>query len=110
MKTIIGDSQNPNELVTRESLLKANSSIIEQIQTRLSAKRFRVQEGDNLKLGYMRVFIQAIQVQNAILKDLELEDIKERLEALENIKTENLAEEQVYNSDFENQEIYAKNN
>ncbi|WP_292379178.1 hypothetical protein [Methanosarcina sp. UBA289] len=36
-----------------------------------------------MKLGYMRVLLQAFQVQNAILKDSELEDLKQRLEVLE---------------------------
>lgn len=99
---------NQKELLTRESLLKANSDLIEQIQIRLSGKRFRVQEGDNVKLGYMRVFIQALQVQNTILKDLELENLKERLEALEAMQSGNLAEEQIYNSDFEELEGFSE--
>lgn len=70
-------------LMSRESLLRANSELIEQLQERLKAKRFRPQEGDGLKLAYIRVFIQALQVQNSILKDSELDEIKKRLEVLE---------------------------
>ncbi|GEM_PF-849022 len=83
MKSAIISRISPTELSTRESLLKANSDLIVQLQGRLKAKRFRPQEGDNLKLGYMRVLLQAFQVQNAILKDSELEDLKQRLEVLE---------------------------
>lgn len=101
MKSDDLDLNKPIKNGTREELLRANSELIEQLQTRLRTKRFRVQEGDNLKLGYMRVFIQALQVQNSILKDLEFEDFKERLEALEAMQAGSLAEEQVYNSGFE---------
>jgi len=47
--------------------------------TALKAKRFCPQEGDSFKLAYMRVFLQVFEVQNTILKDSEIEDIKERL-------------------------------
>lgn len=66
----------------RESLLSANSVLITQLQTRLKAKRFRPQEGDSIRIGYMRALIQALQCQNAILKDIELDDLKKELEEL----------------------------
>ncbi|AKB19540.1 hypothetical protein [Methanosarcina sp. WWM596] len=66
----------------RESLLSSNSEIIKQLQERLKAKRFRPQEGDSTKLAYMRVYLQAIQVQNSILKDTELDEIKNEIEEL----------------------------
>lgn len=77
------------KLLTRESLLNANSELIEQLQKRLKAKRFRAQEGDSLKLAYIRVFIQALQVQNTILKDLDIDEFQKRLEALENSQAQN---------------------
>jgi hypothetical protein len=76
----------PLNLSSRESLLTANAEIITQLQNRLKAKRFRPQDGDALKLAYIRVFIQALQVQNAIMKDSELDEFKKRLEALEGTK------------------------
>jgi len=66
----------------RESLLSANSLLISQLQARLKAKRFRPQEGDSIRIGYMRALIQALQCQNAILKDAELDDLKKELEEL----------------------------
>lgn len=101
MRSTTGKPINRLNLLSRESLLKANSELIEQLQDRLRAKRFRSQEGDGIKLAYMRVFIQALQVQNAILKDLELEDLNQRLEVLEAMQTGRLAEKQDCNSDFE---------
>lgn len=71
------------DFTSREALLSANSVLIAQLQDRLKAKRFRPQEGDSIKIGYIRVLIQALQAQNAILKDIELDEFKKRLEALE---------------------------
>jgi len=53
----------------------------------LKAKRFRLQEGDSIKLAYMRVFIQALTLQNTILRDAELEELQERIKALEEAGT-----------------------
>jgi len=64
----------------------------------LKAKRFRPQEGDSLKLAYIRVFIQALQVHNAILKDTEIDEIQKRLEALENSENEKAGISQVHSS------------
>ncbi len=77
------------KLLTRESLLNANLELIEQLQKRLRAKHFRAQEGDSLKLAYIIVFIQALLVQNAILKDLDIDEFQKRLEALENCQAQN---------------------
>ena len=70
------------EFSNRESLLSANSVLIAQLQARLKAKRFRPQEGDSIRIGYMRALIQALQCQNAILKDAELDELKAELEEL----------------------------
>ena len=87
MKT---DSNNPKDVLifsSRELLISANSEMISQLQDRLKAKRFRPQEGDSIKLAYMRVFIQALTLQNAILRDSELEELQDRIKALEEAGT-----------------------
>lgn len=87
MKT---DSNGPEislNFSSRELLLKTNAELIENLQKRINVKRFRPQEGDSIKLGYIRVLIQALQSQNSILKDIELDEFKKRLEALENSDT-----------------------
>jgi|SRR5665647_1939392 len=97
-------NSNPPVLLnfpSRETLLSANSEIIVQLQARLSAKRFRVQEGDNIKLAYIRVFIQALQIQNSILRDVELDDIKKRLETLEIPQNEKYRASKPYSSPFD---------
>lgn len=100
MKKTIGEPINTLNLSSREYLLNANAEIIEQLQDRLKAKRFRLQEGDTIKLSYIRVFVQALQVQNSILKDSELDEIKKRLETLENSQSEKTGKSQAFSPTF----------
>jgi hypothetical protein len=74
--------ENSLNFSSRESLLKANAELIDNLQKRINVKRFRPQEGDSIKLGYIRALIQALQAQNAILKDAELDEIKTEIEEL----------------------------
>lgn len=67
---------------TRDSLLQANAAIIIQLQNRLNVKRYRVNEADGSKLGYMNALVGALKVQNEILQAAEIEDIKAELEKL----------------------------
>ena len=82
MKTDDPIPENSLKFSSRESLLKANSELIENLQKRINVKRFRLQEGDSVKLGYIRALIQALKVQNEILKDTEIDEIKNELEDL----------------------------
>jgi len=79
MKTDNSLPENSLKFSSRESLLKANSELIENLQKRINVKRFRLQEGDSVKLGYIRALIQALKVQNEILKDTEIDEIKNEL-------------------------------
>jgi hypothetical protein len=87
MKTDNKPLDDPLNFSSRELLLKANSEIISQIQARIRGKRFRVQEGDSIKLAYFRVLIQALTLQNTILRDAEIEDLQDRIKALEEAGT-----------------------
>jgi hypothetical protein len=69
--------------INRSELLNLSSWLVESLQGRLSKPRFIVQDSDPVRLQYFRVFIQAVQAHNAILKDEDLEDIKKRLELIE---------------------------
>ena len=82
MKTDNPIPENSLNFSSRESLLKANSELIENLQKRINVKRFRLQEGDSIRLGYIRALIQALKVQNEILKDTEIDEIKNELEDL----------------------------
>ena len=80
-------NSNIPDFSNREALLHVNSALIAQLRDRLKAKRFRVAEGDTIKIGYMRALIQALTCQNAILKDAELDDIKKEVEELKELMT-----------------------
>jgi hypothetical protein len=85
MKTDINNPENSLNFSFRDSLLKANSELIVNLQKRINVKRFRPQEGDSIKLGYIRVLVQALQAQNAILKDVELDDSKKEIKELKEL-------------------------
>jgi len=85
MKTDINNPENSLNFSFRDSLLKANSELIVNLQKRINVKRFRPQEGDSIKLGYIRVLVQALQAQNAILKDVELDDLKKEIKELKEL-------------------------
>jgi hypothetical protein len=78
-------TNNIQEFSSREALLSANSALIGQLQARLKSKRFRPADGDSIKIGYIRALIQALQAQNAILKDAELDDLKKEIEELKEL-------------------------
>lgn len=80
------DNITPFAKIDRNELLKKSSWLVDVLHDRLSRPRFVVQENDPVKLQYYRVYIQAVQTHNSILKDEELEDIKTRIEALEAAK------------------------
>lgn len=70
------------EFSSREDLLSANAELITQLQKRLQVKRFRANENDNSKLEYMKALTDAVKVQNEILANAELDDIKEEIAKL----------------------------
>lgn len=74
------------EFSNRDSLLSANAALITQLQNRLQVKRFRTNENDNSKLEYMKTLSEALKVQNEILANIELDEIKEQIEKLKGVK------------------------
>jgi len=85
MKTDNPIPENSLNFSSRESLLKANAELIGNLQKRINVKRFRPQEGDSIRLGYIRALMQALKVQNEILKDTEIDDLKKELEELKEV-------------------------
>ncbi|WP_292466471.1 hypothetical protein [Methanolobus sp.] len=69
--------------MSREQLLEVSTRMITDIEQRVRGDRFRVREGDETKLKFLRVLVSAIQAHSSILKDDDLEDIKRRLEHIE---------------------------
>jgi hypothetical protein len=85
MKTDNPMPKNSSNFSSRKSLLKANTELIENLQKRINVKRFRPQEGDSIKLGYIRALIQALKVQNDILKDAELDELKKEIDEIKEL-------------------------
>lgn len=63
----------------RDALILSNETLIEGLERRLKPKRFVPHEGDYQKQGYIRLLIQALKVQNEILKDSEVEELRKEL-------------------------------
>lgn len=74
-----------NNFSDRNSLIQANALLISQLRDRLKMKRWRVQEGESLKVSYYRALIQALQTQNSILKDSEMDELKKEIEELKEL-------------------------
>lgn len=72
--------------IDRSELMNISSWLVENLRGRLSRARFVEYDSDGTKLQYLRVFIQAVQTHNSILRDDDLESIKARLAALEENK------------------------
>jgi len=71
------------QALTRGELLIAVGNILRKMGLRLSAERFQPSMVDSEFLAYCRAFTQLATASNAILRDAELAEILERLEALE---------------------------
>lgn len=84
--TITGLHMLETEFTSREELLQVNAGLICQLQGRLRAKRYRPQEGDVSKLGHINSLIEALKVQNEILANAELDEIKEEIAKLKGTK------------------------
>ena len=73
------------EFSNREDLLQVNAVLISQYQKRLQAKRFRATENDNSKLEYMKALTEAVKVQNEVIANTELDEIKEEIAKLKKV-------------------------
>ena len=70
----------------REELLQMASDLIEYLHGRACGPRFRPYPTDKDRAAFQRVMVAAISAYGSILKDEEIENIKRRLEALEDVK------------------------
>lgn len=71
------------EKIDRSKLLHISSWLVESLRLRLDVERFKEREGDSIRLQYIRAMVQAVQAHNSILKDEELDDIKNRVAMIE---------------------------
>ena len=79
--------QNTGDNVyNRQNLLILSSSVLEKIEGRLTAERFRSSESDNTYLAFVRAFSSLMSTHNATLRDSELQELDSRITQLEKEK------------------------
>lgn len=74
------------KILTRAELLALSSELVEQLHTRTTRPTFRETGADRTRLAYARATTAAIAATAAILRDAELDDLKARLDRLEERK------------------------
>jgi len=72
----------------RDAALRLASDLVIRLHRRTCSARFREQSGDRTRVAYARVLVSAIQTYAVLLRDDEIEQLKQRVEALERIKGE----------------------
>ena len=76
--------EKPAENVfNRQKLLDLSSKVLEKIEGRLTAERFRGSESDNTYLAFVRAFSSLMTAHNSTLKDAELAVLEVRVTQLE---------------------------
>jgi len=75
-------------VLDRDAALRLASDLIIRLHRRTCPVRFREQNGDRTRVAYARVLVSALQSYGVLLRDDEIEQLKQRIEALERIKGE----------------------
>lgn len=72
----------------RDAALRLASDLVIRLHRRTCSERFREQAGDRTRVAYARALVSALQSYGVLLRDDEIEQLKQRIEALERIKGE----------------------
>ena len=75
-----------DNVYNRQNLLILSSSVLEKIEGRLTAERFRSSESDNTYLAFVRAFSSLMGTYNATLRDSEIAILESRVAQLEKEK------------------------
>ena len=73
--------------LNRDELMIRATDLIDLLHGRTTAKVFRARQDDPARLAYARAATAAVQAYAAILKDAELDEIRERLDTIEARRT-----------------------
>lgn len=82
MKTTVDHPYFSVSNPSRESLLKVNAELIENLRTRVNQRRYKPNSGDGVRISYCRVLIAALESHNKISKDVEFDQLKAEIEEL----------------------------
>ena len=69
--------------LSRDELMIRATDLINLLHGRTTAKVFRARQDDPARLAYARAATAAVQAYASILKDAELDEIRERLDTIE---------------------------
>lgn len=73
--------------LTRPELMEKATDLIDLLHGRTTAKVFRARQDDPARLAYARAATAAVQAYASILRDSELDEIRERLDTIEARRT-----------------------
>jgi hypothetical protein len=73
-------------VLDRDAALRLASDLIIRLHRRTCPVRFREQTGDRTRVAYARVLVSALQSYGVLLRDDEIEQLKQRIDALERVK------------------------
>ncbi|WP_067051301.1 hypothetical protein [Methanofollis ethanolicus] len=75
--------REPGKALERDELARMLSDVLKNLHGRLTAPRFKTKKADSEMLSMARVFVQAITALDGLIKNSELQEIEQRLSALE---------------------------
>lgn len=70
-------------ILNRNETLTVSSGIIQQLASRLTTERFRARDSDPARLAYVRALASIMQIHASLLRDRDLDDLKDRISKLE---------------------------
>ncbi len=71
------------EILSREDLLKILTELTIKIKNKIFYGRFNKADIEKLRIKYDRLFCDMIKTYNAILKDMEISELEERIKRIE---------------------------
>lgn len=72
-----------NNFWTRVEAMETLSTLIKYLEERTTAQRFREYDSDRTRVAYIRAMVSALSVYAIFMRDYDLEDLKQRVTALE---------------------------
>ncbi len=67
----------------RSDLIAISSAAIAKVHGRIQGQRFRAKQDDPILLSFVRAEAQMLTTHNTLIRDAEMDEIKQRLDALE---------------------------
>lgn len=75
--------RTPGDVLTREELASMASDVLKKLHVRATADRFLPKGSDPEFLAMVRAFMAGVTALNGVIKDMEQEEVKDRLSRIE---------------------------